>query len=122
MKTKLLLLLLFVLLSSCSIVADNELVGDWGAKELKQFFVDGVPTNNLTSGDLVIFSFIENQGFAVHWLVNTEYAEYKCYAADGKLEYWEEGDYANKQETSYSISGDALKIDWDGKEVKIYRL
>ena len=119
--------LLFI--TGCPWVADEPLIGDWGAKRDSYFLIDGVEYQNTTGKDLVVIYFTKEGDFAVSWILNIQNSYYKCYAYNGKLEYWEEkkydwerDKYSEKKETSYSLNGDTLEIIWNGKNVILGRL
>lgn len=54
--------------------------------------------------------------------MNVQNSYYKCYAYNGKIEYWTENEYDTKKETSYTLNGDTLEILWNGKKVILDRL
>ena len=116
-------MIILSIITSCSWVADNSLIGEWGAKYKGTYKIDDSTVYNYTSGDLIIFIFTSDGNLAVNWFINNnQNGYYKCYAFNGKLEYWIEDKYETKKETTYSLNGDVLEIIWNGKKVILGRL
>lgn len=107
---------------SCPWTADEPLIGDWGAKTAGSFLIDGKDYLNDTGKDLTVIYFTKEGDFAVSWILNIQNSYYKCYAYNGKIEYWTENEYDTKKETSYTLNGDTLEILWNGKKVILDRL
>jgi len=129
-KTVYLFYFIFLLfITGCPWVADDPLVGDWGAKTAGSILIDGEEYQNNTGKDLIVIYFTNEGDFAVSWILNIQNSYYKCYAYNGNLEYWGEMEYYyytdyyyKKKETTYNVNGDTLEIVWNGKKVILDRL